>query len=148
MSVISTHNVQCWQAPVSTGNQSICIVGSWEWQHPGSAAEWQLSESRICHLRLGTWKQQVGRDIVSAALDLSVRQYDKHAYKCEIELKVASKCVPSNFITMMEQKIITLLNQNPHARTILLGFQHAHPGDSLSVGVIGKAGKDGAIQSD
>lgn len=148
MSVISSHNVQCWQAPVSTGQQTICITGSWEWQHPGSASDWQLCETRVCHLRLGTWKQQVGRVIVPAALDLSIRNYGTGAYKCEIELKVASKSVPPEFITTAEEKVVTLLNQSPHARTILACFQHAQPGASLSVGVIGKAGRDGAIQSD
>ncbi len=148
MSVISTQTVQCWQAPVSTGNQSICIVGSWEWQHPGSASDWQLCETRVCHLRIGTWKQQVGRDIVSAALDLSVRHYGTGAYKCEIELKVAAKNVPHDFVTSTEEKVVALLNQSPYARTILACFQHAQPGASLSAGVIGKAGREGAIQSD
>lgn len=121
MSVINPQT-HCWTAPVIAGHQSIAIVGSWVPQHAGTAREWHLSDSRLCHLRIGVWKQQLQHDIVPAALDLSIRKYDM-THKCEIELKMVAAHIPTRVITDMLPQISKMLNRHPHVRTVLTAFQ-------------------------
>tara|TARA_B100001059_G_scaffold229548_1_gene262298 strand:- start:554 stop:940 length:387 start_codon:yes stop_codon:yes gene_type:complete len=125
MSVMSPA-IHCWKAPVIAGHHNIAIIGSWVRQHAGSAREWQLSDSRLCHLRLATWKQKLEHDIVPAALDLSIRQYDS-AHKCEIELKIMAPKIPPQFIADILPKITETLDRHPHAQAVLAVFQQADP---------------------
>lgn len=144
MSVITRQTVQCWAAPIYLGESKISIVGSWKWTHAGTLEEWHISPERMCHVRVGHWKQQIGKDIVPACLDISISD----TYKCELHLKVAHPNAREDIISHLGVTIERLLRRNPHAHHVLACFQQVQPGAGSVVSVTGNAGSDGVSQSD
>lgn len=126
MSILSTKSIQCYTAPIDIGPEHISLTGSWQWAHPGTTQEWLMNPTRLCHLRLHCWKQQIGNDIVPACLDWSLRPSGK-TFKHEVELKFLTSKQCDSILEGLSIKIHSILNES-NLRKVHLSFQQEHPG--------------------
>ena len=147
MSVLSQRSVICFRAPVTIGNTSVSMVGSWEKCTQWSLHEYRISPQLLSHIRLATWKHQMKHSIVDTCLDWTVHRSNTGlCFSVDVTFITPFSVQLSDFENI-NKKIHTILNQNQFILQAQTLFQQTHPGDGAASVIAGSTGNDGESQS-
>lgn len=127
----------CYEAPISINHKTATIAGSWSAAYP--------SED-LLRMSIQKWKQQYNSGVCDVTLEWSVRKSMKHYLILRFNNNDFEPFIKTAWFADHVQSV---LQQDPFIVAINAAMvQQLQPGAVLIAAAAGRAGRDGASQSD